>query len=174
MAYSPFCGTPSFFAISDFSISRMMILPFQVVEKSVPLQIWHSLPRTKTLHFLHAFFFAIYFFAFSFFSSFLPFFFSSSNHFTFPRWGWRMVSPIFGLEMSLKLMAMMRALQKSPTLRTFFDSLPVSVFCLLKLMKSSIVCETWIIPSTAPRLMNAPKFVMSEIFPLTISCISGM
>ncbi len=59
IAYSPFSLMSIFLAMSECSGLKMMTRPFQFVVKSVLLQVGHSLPRTKVLHFLHAFFFAI-------------------------------------------------------------------------------------------------------------------
>ncbi len=93
---------PRFFATSDVLGLAIKILPFQFSEKDVPLQIGQLSFSTKSLHFLHTFRAMVYSFSF-FLSSFTAFFalFSSFHHSSLPRNGWRIVNPIFGLDMSL-------------------------------------------------------------------------
>src|SRR3989344_1585023 len=56
MAYSPFIFKDSFWAISDFSVSKIKILPFQLSTKSAFLHIWQTSFSTTILQCLHTFF----------------------------------------------------------------------------------------------------------------------
>src|SRR5262245_17897108 len=119
----------SVLATCDLAGSNTSMMPDQSGLRSVDLQLGQTLPEVTTLHFLHAFSFANYFFspffsfgaaaAFSPFSFSPPFAFliSSAIHSTAPRNGCLQVMPILPMPAPLpRLTAVILALSFEPIL----------------------------------------------------------